>query len=104
METIDFEKDKPVFVHGRFSWYHSKEFQEKINNEQAENLPALKGVGCFIVKGDKEEYVLIDDKQNILDAQPFNFTGQGNMDAKIRSLKFHNIPINLFLFFWIIRS
>jgi len=59
MIKIDFEKTKPDFVNGEFRWYIDKHFQDYIENKQAENLPKLKGFGCFIVKGnDVEDYVL----------------------------------------------
>ena len=66
---MDFNKAKPYFINGDFRWYIDNHFQDYIKNEQSNNLPKLNGFMCFIVKSkDVEEYVLIDIKQNIIDA------------------------------------
>jgi hypothetical protein len=90
MIKIDFDKTKPDFVNGDFKWYIDKHFQNYIENKQAENLPKLIGLGCFIVKSiEVEDYVLIDNKQNVIDAYPYTFEGYGQMEAKINSIKIH---------------
>ena len=88
MIKIDFEKTKPDFVNGEFKWYIDKHFQNYIENKQADNLPKLNGFGCFVVKSnDIEDYVLIDDKQNVIDGYPYTIEGHGQMEAKINILK-----------------
>lgn len=88
MERIDFEKTKPAFVSGGFKWYIDKHFQNYIENQQANNLPKLNGLGCFIVKGnDIEDYVLIDDKQNVVSAYPYTGGGYDQMETKINIIK-----------------
>jgi hypothetical protein len=87
---IDFNKTKPDFVNGNFKWYLDKHFKNYIENEQAENLPKLNKIACFVVKGNEvEDYVLIDNKQNILGAYPYTFEGYGQMEAKINIIKIH---------------
>lgn len=88
MVKIDFNKTKPYFVDGDFKWYVDKHFQNYIENKQAHNLPKLKKLACFVVKSDSvEDYVLIDDKQNIISAYPYTFDGHGQMEAKINIIK-----------------
>jgi len=88
MIKIDFEKTKPDFVNGEFKWYIDKHFQNYIENKQADNLPKLNGFGCFVVKSnDIEDYVLIDDKQNVIDGYSYTIDGYGQMEAKINILK-----------------
>lgn len=88
MIKIDFEKTKPDFVSGDFKWYIDKHFQDYIENKQAENLPKLKGLGCFVVKSENvEDYVLIDNKQNVIDGYPYTLEGYGQMEAKINIIK-----------------
>ena len=90
MIKIDFDKTKPDFINGDFEWYIDKHFQNYIENKQAENLPKLKGLCCFVVKSSKvEDYVLIDNKQNVIDAYPYTFEGYGQMEAKINIIKIH---------------
>ena len=88
MTKIDFDKTKPCFVNGEFRWYVDKYLQDYIENKQADNLPKLNGFGCFVVKGkDVEDYVLIDNKQNIIDGYPYTLEGYGQMEAKINIIK-----------------
>lgn len=88
MKRIDFDKAKPDFVNEGFNWYIDEHFQDYIQTKQAFNLPKLKGLGCFIVKGeDVEDYVLIDNKQNIICAFPYTFEGYGSMEARINIIK-----------------
>lgn len=88
MNKIDFEKTKDDFINGDFKWYIDNHFQNYIENEQAVNLPKLKGFGCFVVKSkDVEDYVLIDNKQNVIDACPYTLEGYGQMEAKINIIK-----------------
>lgn len=87
MKTIDFSTEKPVFTNGEFNWYIDKYFQNYIENTQAENLPKLKNVGCFIVKSSEiEDYVLINNKQEVLAAYPYP-NGFEQMEAKINIIK-----------------
>jgi hypothetical protein len=88
MKKIDFDKVKPTFTNGDFNWYIDEVFQNYIQTQQADNLPNLKGIGCFIVKNDKiEDYVLIDNKQNVIAAYPYNQNGYEQMTAKINIIK-----------------
>lgn len=88
MNKIDFEKTKPDFVNGDFKWYIHKDLQSYIEKEQASNLPALKGLGCFVVKSqDVEDYVLIDDKQNVIDGRPCTSQGYEQIQTKINMFK-----------------
>lgn len=88
MKKIDFEKSKPDFTNGDLKWYIDKHLQSYIENKQANNLPKLKGYGCFIVKGpDVEDLVLIDNKQNVIDGYPYTLEGYGQMEAKINIIK-----------------
>lgn len=88
MTKIDFDITEPSFVNGNFKWYVDTYLQNYIENEQANNLPKLKGFGCFIVKSnDVEDYVLIDSKQNVIDAYPYNLSGCESMMAKINIIK-----------------
>lgn len=89
MIKIDFDNVKPNFENEDFKWYIDKYFQNYIESKQANNLPNLKGFGCFVVKGKDlvTEYVLIDNKQNIIDAYPYTSEGAGQMEAKINIIK-----------------
>lgn len=88
MNKIDFEKTKPDFINGDFKWFIDKHFKNYIETEQANNLPKLKGFGCFVVKNkDVKDYVLIDNKQNVIDAYPYTLEGYGQMEAKINIIK-----------------
>lgn len=88
LKKIDFKKEKPVFVHQQFNWYIDKYFQDYLENKQADNLPKLKNLGCFVVHSDEStEFVLIDNKQNVLEAYPYNGNGFEQMVAMINILK-----------------
>ena len=50
MIKINFSEANPDFVNGDFKWYYDKHFMRYIENEQADNLPKLNGLGCFIIK------------------------------------------------------
>ena len=87
MRRIDFNTTKPNFINGEFKWYIDPYFQKYIESEQAENLPSLKGLGCFVVVGrDVEDYVLIDNKQNVIDTYLYR-DGFEQMEAKINIIK-----------------
>jgi len=87
-DKIDFTKEKPFFDNGDLKWYVSINIQRLIENEQANNLPVLKGFGCFVVKGKGvEDYVLIDHQQNIIAAFPYTNEGFGQMEARIKIMK-----------------
>ena len=60
---------KPDFVHENFEWYLDKYHTNYALTENANNLPALKNVGCFQVKNIHDNsisYVMIDNQQNVL--------------------------------------
>lgn len=84
----EFDYRRPDFTHNGFKWYLDDKFNDYISSEQASNLPSLKGLGCFVViSADSQEYVLIDDKQNVISAYPYSPEGQGQMEAKINIIK-----------------
>lgn len=88
MNKIDYSKEKPMFDNGHCKWYINKYFQNYLNTQQADNLPKLKGFGCFVVKGtDIEDLVLIDSKQNILGSYPNTNIGYEQMETKINIFK-----------------
>jgi hypothetical protein len=88
MKKINFDTEKPIFDNGHCKWYLDKHFQMYLTNQQAENLPRLEDLRCFIVKGpDIEDYVLIDDKQNILASFKYTQEGFGQMEARINIMK-----------------
>lgn len=88
MKRIDFNIATPYFVNGEFKWYFEPDFQRQIKNEQAFNLPKLENIACFVVKGDSsEDYVLIDNKQNVIASYPYNHNGFENMETKIKMIK-----------------
>jgi len=88
MKRIDFNTAKPMFDNGHCKWYIDKHFQMYLENQQALNLPKLKGLGCFIVKGpDIEDYVLIDSEQNILASFKYTQEGFRQMEARINIIK-----------------
>ncbi len=88
MKRIDFENTKPTFENGQFKWYVDPYFQKYLENEQADNLPKIKGLGCFVVKTDEiEDYVLIDNKQNIIAGYPYTTHGHEQMLVKINIIK-----------------
>lgn len=93
MKTIpqeNFDNKKPDFDSGTHKWYLDSYFNDYIRTEQKDNLPKLKGLGCFVVisnDGGERDYVLIDGKQNVLSAYPYTVEGYGQMEAKINILK-----------------
>lgn len=93
MTKIDFENTKCDFDNGQTKWYREPELQKYLETQQAQNLPVLKGVGCFAVKGksskgkDVEDLVLIDFKQDILAVFPYTISGFEQMEARINILK-----------------
>ena len=93
MKRIDFENTKPDFDNGQTKWYLDKYFNNYIKNVQAENLPSLKNIMCFVVKGESiiaetvEDYVLIDDKQGILASYRYTSEGFQQMESKINIIK-----------------
>lgn len=95
MKIIDFENTKPDFDNGQTKWYLDKYFNNYIKNIQAENLPSLKNVMCFVVKGEcmnsetVEDYVLINDKQDILASYRYTPEGFQQMEAKINIIKIY---------------
>lgn len=88
MKEIDFSKETPYFDNGEFKWYVDKHFQNYLKNSQANNLPKLKGFGCFVVIGkDTKDYVLINDKQQALASYLYNSEGEEQMEARIKIMK-----------------
>lgn len=87
MKTIDFENTTPDFINGNFKWFADKHFNKYIQREQADNLPALANLMCFVVKnGSVQDYVLINNNQEVLAGYPYPH-GFEEMEAKINILK-----------------
>lgn len=83
-----FENITPDFDNGTTKWYINKHFQNYLENEQADNLPKLKGFGCFnVIAEEVNDLVLIDHKQNILGAYSNTLEGEDQMTAKINIIK-----------------
>ena len=88
MKRINFDTIKPDFTNVQFKWYKDNHFNTYLTNKQARNLPRLKGLGVFIVKSDDiEDYVLINNKQEVISYYPYTFEGYGQMEAKINIIK-----------------
>ena len=88
MKRIDFETEKVYHDNGITKWYIDKHFNEYLLSQQADNLPIIKGFGCFIVKGDDiEDYVLVDANQNVLASFEYTLEGYGQMEARINIMK-----------------
>lgn len=93
MIRIDFENTPCDFNNGQTKWYKEPYFQKYIETQQKENLPSLKGMGCFIVKGissngdDVEDLVLINHHQQILGNYSYSPIGYEQMEAKINIIK-----------------
>lgn len=93
MKRIDFENTEPDFDNGQTKWYLDKYFNYYIRTIQAENLPSLKNIMCFVVKGESinaetvEDYVLIDNKQDILASYRYTSDGFQQMEANINIIK-----------------
>lgn len=90
MLNFDFKKNKPKFINGEFEWYLFEDIQKKIDSEQANNLPKLDNVFCFIVKSKTIcDIVLIDNKQNVIDSKPYNYQGIEEIEVKISMMKIY---------------
>lgn len=88
MRKIDFNSETPYFVNGEFKWYLDDPITGYLKNRQAHNLPSIKNMACFIVIGNKvEDYVLINDNQNVISAYPYTQKGFEQMIAKINIIK-----------------
>lgn len=66
-----FTKENLFFEYGKFKWYTDETHQKYVSSENAENLPALTNLGCFIVVGETVDYVMINDKQEIICSYPY---------------------------------
>lgn len=87
-KKIDFAKAEPVSDNGKCKWYLEPFFNDYIRNRQADNLPALTHLACFVAKGkDIEDLVLINNNEKILKTSRYNFEGFDSMQAFINVLK-----------------
>jgi len=85
---IDFNTATADFINGDFKWYIDEYFKNYITTKQAYNLLRLEGIACYVVKNDEiEDYVLIDSKQTVLAAYPYNLGGADQMQARINIIK-----------------
>lgn len=88
MKRIDFDTVPPYFDNGEFKWYTDEYLQTYIGEQQAENLPKLQGIAAFVVKGgDITDYVLINDRQEVLASYSYNGEGFDQMQARINIMK-----------------
>jgi len=88
MNRIDFENTKPTFINDDFEWYLDEYLQKYIQTQQAENLPKLSKLEIFVVKGkDILDYVLIDDKKNVITHYTYNREGFEQMQTRINIMK-----------------
>ena len=77
-----------VFDNGTCKWYYNIYFQKYLTTQQSDNLPILNGLGCFNVKGnDIDDIVLIDNKQNIVKSFKNSSEGTEQMEVFINMLK-----------------
>lgn len=87
---INITKDKPFFTDGNSNWYFDKYLQDYIRSKQAENLPKLNNVNaCIAINTDRnmQDYVLMDNNQDVLGVYPYTFEGFDQMIAKINIIK-----------------
>lgn len=90
MKKLDFTNIKPDFETETSLWYFDEYFTKYLAEEQAENLPSLKNLGCFVVNVKEDnafDYVLIDDQQNILASFPYTIGGLEQMEVRINIMK-----------------
>lgn len=90
MYKPDFKTLKPNFQSEDFKWYLDVELQKKIETNEADNLPSLKDLYCFIVINETKnisDYVLIDNNQNVISSYDYSFNGYEQMIAKINIIK-----------------
>ena len=81
---------EPTFVNGNFKWYFQKEINKYISTKQAANLPILENLACFIVINESEninDYVLINEKQQVVKNYNNSLEGHGQLMAYINMLK-----------------
>lgn len=83
------ELSKPFWVNGNFEWYRDEKTQMFLSSRNDFNLPPLDNLHCCIVINKAEniqDYVLIDDKQNIICA--YKYPSQYHeYETKIKMLK-----------------
>lgn len=64
---------KPFWINGDFKWYLDEKNQKFLSSQNDFNLPPLNNLQCCIVINEKEginDFVLIDNKQNIIRSYP----------------------------------
>ena len=80
---------EPFWINGDFKWYRDEKTQEFLSSKNDHNLPPLKNLHCCIVINEKEgvsDYVLLDEKQNIICA--YDYPNQYHeYETKIKMLK-----------------
>lgn len=87
MKLIDFDNTVPNFEDGEFKWYIDNYFLKYLITEQAENLPRLDNLMCFVVVSSTvKDYVLINNNQEVLAAYPYP-EGFEQMEANINIRK-----------------
>lgn len=79
---------KPFWVNGDFKWFLDEKNQLFLTSQNDFNLPPLKNLQCCIVVNKKEDindFVLIDNKQNVICSYKSN--QQHEYETKIKMLK-----------------
>jgi len=86
---VETKLENPFWINGDFKWYRDEKTQKFLSSENDFNLPALSGLHCCIVINEKEgvkDYVLLDEKQNIICA--YDYPSQFHeYETKIKMLK-----------------
>ncbi len=80
----------PYWINGDFKWFIDEKFQNYLRREQADNLPSITGLGIFRVVNEKEnidDYVLINDKQEVIKYYNYSDEGAEQLEAFINILK-----------------
>lgn len=87
--TIDLTKEKPFHINGNVHWYRDHVTQDFVTTKNDFNLPALKGLHCFVVINEKEnisDYVMVNDNREIICAYKFP-NEQHEYETKIKMFK-----------------
>ena len=84
--------EKPYFENGTTKWYKDEELTDFATQRQNDNTPSLGKVVCFVVIGEGiPDYVLIDDKQNVLLTSHYGVNHSvDTMKTRITALKVSN--------------
>jgi hypothetical protein len=82
--------ETPYWINGDFKWYIDENYQNYLRREQADNLPSITDLGVFRVVNEKEgidDYVLINNKQEVIRHYSYNSQGAEQLEAFINISK-----------------